>query len=97
MTPTEIAEAERLVREWKPDPASCEIETAPESALGQNRSFAERRPNGRFPIRKRPLRVAPRNDRFWPIPAVGTRASRMTAGGQLPTIPDRLKVGRTRG
>ncbi len=28
MTPTEIAEAERLVREWKPDPASCEIEKA---------------------------------------------------------------------
>ncbi len=28
MTPTEIAEAERLVREWKPDPTSCEIETA---------------------------------------------------------------------
>ncbi len=28
MTPTEIAEAERLVGEWKPDPASCEIEMA---------------------------------------------------------------------
>ncbi len=26
MTPTEIAEAERFVREWKPDPASCEAE-----------------------------------------------------------------------
>ena len=24
MTPAELAEAERLVREWKPDPASCE-------------------------------------------------------------------------
>jgi hypothetical protein len=27
-------------------------------------------PNDRFPIRKRPLREAPVNDRFWPIPAV---------------------------
>ena len=28
MTPDQRAQAERLVREWKPDPASCEIETA---------------------------------------------------------------------
>ncbi len=45
------------------------------------RRFAERCPNGRFPIRKRPLRVAPMNGRSWPIPAIGAQASRMTARG----------------
>ncbi len=28
MSPTQIAEAERLVAEWKPDPRACEVETA---------------------------------------------------------------------
>ncbi len=32
-------------------------------------------PNGRFFIRKQPLRVAPMNGRFWPIPAVGIQSS----------------------
>ncbi len=27
MTPDQIAEAERIVAEWKPDPASCEQNT----------------------------------------------------------------------
>jgi len=31
--------------------------------LGQLRPFAERRPNGHFLIRKRPLRMAPMNGR----------------------------------
>ncbi len=31
--------------------------------MGQNRRFEERYPNGRFLIRKRPLRVAPMNGR----------------------------------
>jgi hypothetical protein len=34
--------------------------------LDQNRRFEERCPNGRFLIRKRPLREVPVNDRFWP-------------------------------
>jgi hypothetical protein len=38
--------------------------------LGQLRPFAERRPNGHFLIRKRPLRMAPVNGRFWPKAAV---------------------------
>ncbi len=46
---------------------------------GQNRPFAERRPNGRFLIRKRPLRVAPMNGRFWPIPAV-RQSERLRSG-----------------
>ncbi len=70
-----IAEAERLVAEWEPNPAECEIGTDgtidwANDRLGSNRPFAERRPNGRFLIRKQPLRVAPMNGRFWPIPAV---------------------------
>jgi hypothetical protein len=40
------------------------------AASGQNRPFAERRPNGRFLIRKQSLHEAPVNDRFWPIPAI---------------------------
>jgi len=36
------------------------------SETGQNRRFEERRPNGRFLIRKRSFRQAPANDRFWP-------------------------------
>jgi hypothetical protein len=28
MTPDQIAEAERLLAEWEPNPAECEIETA---------------------------------------------------------------------
>jgi hypothetical protein len=34
--------------------------------MGQNRRFEERCPNGRYLIRKRPLRMAPMNGRFWP-------------------------------
>ena len=34
MSPTQIAEAERLVAEWKPDPSACEVEAAPSSCLG---------------------------------------------------------------
>jgi len=33
------------------------------AAKGQLRPFAERRPNGHFLIRKRPLRMAPMNGR----------------------------------
>ncbi len=33
------------------------------SLVGQHRPFAERRPNGRFLIRKRSLRMAPMNGR----------------------------------
>jgi hypothetical protein len=28
LTPAQIAEAERLVAEWEPNPAECELETA---------------------------------------------------------------------
>jgi hypothetical protein len=28
MTPDQIAEAERLLAEWEPNPAECELETA---------------------------------------------------------------------
>ena len=31
MSPTQIAEAERLVAEWKPDPSACEVEAASSS------------------------------------------------------------------
>jgi len=41
------------------------------SALGQKRPIAERCPNDRFPIYKRPLQVAPTNGCFWPKPAIG--------------------------
>ena len=34
MTSAEIAEAERLVSEWKPDPDSCEFEARPRQAAG---------------------------------------------------------------
>ncbi len=53
---------------------------------GQNRPFAERRPNGRFLIRKRPLREAPANGRFWPKAAVALKPSRMSELGQLRTL-----------
>jgi len=37
MTPDQIAEAERLVKEWKPDPASCEIGNSPVKGTGPRR------------------------------------------------------------
>ena len=55
------------------------------AALGQDRPFAERRPNHRFLICKRPLREVSVNGRFWPNPAIGARASRMSAVGQKRT------------
>ncbi len=48
------------------------------TALGQHRRFEERCPNDRFLIRKRPLRVAPMNGRFWPMAAVALKSSRMS-------------------
>jgi hypothetical protein len=36
----------------------------------QHQQLEERYPNRCFLIRKQPLRVAPTNGRFWPIPAV---------------------------
>ena len=54
--------------------------------MSQNRRFEERYPNGRFLIRKQPLRMVPINGRFWPNPAVGARVSRMTQMGQTRTI-----------
>ncbi len=55
-------------------------------AMGQNLPNEEHRPKDRFVIRKRTFGEAAANDCFWPIPAVGVRASRMTAMGQLRTL-----------
>ena len=66
------------------------------AALDQHRRFQERRPNGRFLIRKRPLRVAPRNDRYWPKAAVALKPSRMSELGQHATfagVPATSEVG----
>ena len=42
---------------------------------GQNLPSEGRCSNDCFLIRKRPLRLAPTNDRFWPIPAVHIQLS----------------------
>jgi len=65
--------------------------------VGQLRPFAERRPNGHFLIRKRPLRMAPTNGRFWPKAAVGARAGRMTARGHKATTRDPIENACFRG
>ncbi len=48
-------------------------------------------PNDCFLIRKRPLRMAPMNGRFWPKAAVALKPSRMSELGQERTFGDTIR------
>jgi hypothetical protein len=63
--------------------------------MDQDQRVEERCPNDRFPIRKRPLRVAPTNDRYWPIPAVPIQSSPMSELGQQRTLQTALPYVRS--
>ncbi len=56
------------------------------SAMGQNRRFEKRCPNGRFLIRKRTLVKDTMNGRSWPISAVPIQSTPMSELGQLRTL-----------
>ena len=54
--------------------------------MDQDQRVEERCPNDRFPIRKRPLRVAPTNDRYWPESAVGAAETVLTGLSTSETV-----------